>query len=104
MTENDNKELDKILDDYKGALQQLEEYDQHCNKQISRKMLWEKVRLKALKYDMADSENMKFQSVSIPQVVVDRLEVLRDSKELPMSMPALITGITEIFIKLFESR
>lgn len=94
-----SKELDKLLDDYKGALQKLEEYDRQGGKYISPKMLWEKVRLKALKSDMADSENMKYQSVSIPQEVADRLKGLRDSKELPVSIQALITGILDTFTR-----
>mgnify|MGYP007069898585 CR=1 FL=1 len=118
------KGLEKVLEDYKDALQMLDDYDHGRltgdqlyairqeqkrildlsvgNGNISRKIFWEKARLKALKYDMADTQEMEFQQVPVPKEITGRLEELRDSKELPVSIWALFSGIIEAFAEEFK--
>ena len=72
------------------------------NGNISRKMFWEKMRLKAQRYDMGDPEKIGFQSVPIPKEVIGRLEELRDSRELPQSMWAIIASILDSFVTEFR--
>jgi len=94
--------LEKVLEDYKDALQKLEEYDRNIPIQISRRMFWEKVRLKAQKYDMTETEKLDLCSVPIPRAVMVSLEKLIASKELTLSTPAVVAGVIETFIKEYD--